>query len=718
MVRFARADGSKGSNKRILEEPTPWSEMIAQRTTKTEQDSNEGSPKKKKLELVDGKDAAEAKKLKTEIKKTVLTEDKAVKGKKKKKVKEIISSDPKKEFVINSQGQRVKVFKDGTERTWFDLPYEDNERMTRYDGMWVKQEMVEKLDLLKESLRVEGLDAVVVMRKMMQAKRKAHRQLRIELIYEQKNLLREEKQVKKEHVSESPIKIKKKKKKNVPLTESPTSEKDRKNKKKVTLTESPIENNKKDKENTQNVALAESPIKTSKKDKKKVGVTEEESMKDDTHAVFDNEETMSEGDNFKGNSHLEFEQEGDSFKEDNLKGTDTLVFDCKENCIEGDNFKGSNQIVYEQENEKFHGDTFKGSNHLVFEHEEENLHRDTLKGNRCQIFDREENNFVGRNVNDNTHTVLDFEESDLMTQYEGYWVKREAVERLEAAKTEKLRSIREARVDGNDSEELTSAEQILFQRVMKKEKRFENKKLLREMAKLTGKRHLMTFGTYGQKSNAKKQSNATSADNEVVRFEGFWVKKESADRLNKLRDRLTSEGVSNEELKIIMQKERRKEERLLKNERKLVCLKCRQPGHMVSACPEASEQTGEGQITICYKCGSTEHTSRDCSLKPKGSEYSHATCYICGDVGHISRECPDNPRGLYPNGGACRGCGSVEHLVKDCPDLQKEQEKSTIKLSRIDGSAVEALDIEEADDPHVNAEVSPLKTNKVKVIQF
>lgn len=70
--------------------------------------------------------------------------------------------------------------------------------------------------------------------------------------------------------------------------------------------------------------------------------------------------------------------------------------------------------------------------------------------------------------------------------------------------------------------------------------------------------------------------------------------------------RLRKEGVSEEELQSIMQRERRKEERLLKNERKLVCLKCRQPGHMVSTCPMLNEESGSsGQIDICYTVSRT-----------------------------------------------------------------------------------------------------------------
>lgn len=64
--------------------------------------------------------------------------------------------------------------------------------------------------------------------------------------------------------------------------------------------------------------------------------------------------------------------------------------------------------------------------------------------------------------------------------------------------------------------------------------------------------------------------------------------------------RLFKEGLSQQEVDKLVQKERRKEERVLKNERKLVCLNCRQPGHMVSACPNIEQADGEGQPSICY----------------------------------------------------------------------------------------------------------------------
>ena len=65
-------------------------------------------------------------------------------------------------------------------------------------------------------------------------------------------------------------------------------------------------------------------------------------------------------------------------------------------------------------------------------------------------------------------------------------------------------------------------------------------------------------------------------------------------------ENLYKEGLSQQEVDALIQKERRKEERVLKNERKLVCLNCREPGHMVSACPKIVQADGEAQPSICY----------------------------------------------------------------------------------------------------------------------
>ncbi|KAK8723379.1 hypothetical protein OTU49_011683 [Cherax quadricarinatus] len=785
MVRFARAEGSKGSNKRVLEEPTPWAEMMAQKMNRDENDSNAGGAKKKKkdelvvnrksanitkeksnkinkkdkieeqeeekpegiktllnkcegqekkkwkkdkieeqeegkpqemqtllnkcegqekkkrkkdkieeqeegkpqemqtllnkcegqekkkrkkdkieeqeegkpqemqilLNKCEGQDKKKRKKDKIEEQEEGKPQEMQIllnkcegqdkkKRKKRKTDKENLSNKSKPEFVVNSKGERVKVFKDGTERTWFDLPYEDNERMTRYDGMWVKRKMAEKLESLKASLKEQGLEGKEIMRKMMKAKRKAHRQLRIELIYEQKELVSEQKPLKAKDTTqdETPIKLKKKGKK--------TKTKDVRNKPKEVVLEADSTC-----ENQNVIGIANKSL-----DNETLNERPENHQSEELHKTYNTQERNVQDKGIHVNHSLS-------------KAHQKVI---PVTWTKGANSKTLGKSIANRKT--LHGEWQTGS-------------------------------FV-------------FEENDIMTQYEGYWVLREAVEMLNAASEEKLRNIYNARVENCDARELTGEEQIIFQRAMKKEKRFYNRKLMIFLSRGTGQRMINKHSAHEQKGSLNSVENQSKSAESVVKFDGFWVKKESADRLNKLKERLTAEGVSAEELYTIMQKERRKEERLLKNERKLVCLKCRKPGHMVSSCPEATGGTNDAQITICYTCGSTEHTSRDCTLKQKGSVYSHATCFICGEVGHISRECPDNPRGLYPNGGACRGCGSVEHLAKDCPDLKKEKEKANITLSRIDGSAVETLDVNEAEEPLMNTQVSPHKKNKIKMVTF
>ena len=119
----------------------------------------------------------------------------------------------------------------------------------------------------------------------------------------------------------------------------------------------------------------------------------------------------------------------------------------------------------------------------------------------------------------------DFEENELMTTFEGYWVLRSEVEALEAYREAEQEAIYAARTDGSRGE-LTEEEEILLRRAMKKRKRFCNKKLLQRLNFRPGKR-----------VNDRKGKKDTKNDDseKVVKFDGFFVKKEAADRLHKLR---------------------------------------------------------------------------------------------------------------------------------------------------------------------------------------
>lgn len=183
MVRFARADGSKGSNKRQLEEPTPWTEMVSnlEGNKKKRKKNKEVESGKKEETLGQGTKIRDigtggqqtklvnafqaVKNQKTEEKRIgrpAQTTQNAVKKNKKEKKKGAKTSEP--EYTITPEGKRVKVFRDGTARTWFDLPYEESDTMTRYENMWVKKEMVGELDRLKAALQEEGLDKKEVRR--------------------------------------------------------------------------------------------------------------------------------------------------------------------------------------------------------------------------------------------------------------------------------------------------------------------------------------------------------------------------------------------------------------------------------------------------------------------------------------------------------------------------------------------------------------------------
>ncbi|KAH0954564.1 hypothetical protein HN011_002221 [Eciton burchellii] len=188
-------------------------------------------------------------------------------------------------------------------------------------------------------------------------------------------------------------------------------------------------------------------------------------------------------------------------------------------------------------------------------------------------------------------------------------------------------------------------------------------------------------------------------ETEIVKYDGFPIKKEDANRLIELKQKMIMKGIPKSEIDIAIKLERRKAEKALARTKKLVCFHCRKSGHNLSDCPEiGSEEINTG---ICFKCGSTEHTHFECKVN-KDSTYRYAKCFICREQGHIAAQCPDNPRGVYPHGGCCKICGAVTHLKKDCPDL-KVKEDSAITVEKMDNTAVESLqkDRKEEDENNV-----------------
>ena len=109
----------------------------------------------------------------------------------------------------------------------------------------------------------------------------------------------------------------------------------------------------------------------------------------------------------------------------------------------------------------------------------------------------------------------------------------------------------------------------------------------------------------------------------------------------------------------------------------VTCFQCRQKGHAVADCP----MTASKPESICYKCGSTEHSLHQCSKRngPSDKDLPFATCFVCKGSGHLSSQCPENEQGLYVNGGCCKHCGSKQHLGKECPTRKSKDADSRKK---------------------------------------
>lgn len=196
----------------------------------------------------------------------------------------------------------------------------------------------------------------------------------------------------------------------------------------------------------------------------------------------------------------------------------------------------------------------------------------------------------------------------------------------------------------------------------------------------------------------------------VTRLDGFYIKKEDAERIRELEKDLLKRGVSKQEVRAVIKKERRNAEKSLARLKKKVCYHCRKGGHTLSSCPmledNGAQVVGSG---ICYKCGSTEHTHYQCKVNT-GNSYKFATCFVCKQEGHISKQCPDNPRGMYPSGGGCRLCGDVTHFRRECPTLQAKSNKVTVGLMD--------QDIETIDGQSNKPVSKEPTTRKNKIVKF
>ncbi|KAF0301192.1 Zinc finger CCHC domain-containing protein 9 [Amphibalanus amphitrite] len=265
-------------------------------------------------------------------------------------------------------------------------------------------------------------------------------------------------------------------------------------------------------------------------------------------------------------------------------------------------------------------------------------------------------------------------EGPLMTQFEGYWVRRRAVPRLERIRAELAASISDPQT---------------LKREMKKRKRAEHRLLLSQLAARGARKPTSAaarlqddaaenddedggdHADVAQGSDAEEDKDDASdgeadtpgeersppakrrtvadvrnpgggapREERMVKFDGVWMTADAVGRLKELRRQLKLQRVSEMVLKQTMKTARRREEMKRKRDAKRVCLGCRQPGHLIGDCP-----------------------NRAPGLK--------------APTGHLSRDCALNPNGVYPKGGSCKVCQRRDHLADDCPERREEEAAAT-----------------------------------------
>jgi hypothetical protein len=75
------------------------------------------------------------------------------------------------------------------------------------------------------------------------------------------------------------------------------------------------------------------------------------------------------------------------------------------------------------------------------------------------------------------------------------------------------------------------------------------------------------------------------------------------------------------------------------------CFRCNELGHLLQFCPNPIR---------CFKCDQTGHYQRDCT--------SLAKCFQCGQSGHMTRTCS--------NAVKCFHCHQTGHMMSLCPNMK------------------------------------------------